>query len=482
MPAPFDMELICMKKHIKYISAAVSLLLMYSAGCVQADNSSSSLTESTAISESDSSSESTADTESDTIRDAETDTDSNTDSAEDTDAQTDSNIQKQQSITADKTDIKLTVGESTSVTAKTSPVEDELVWECSDENIAIADSLGNISAIGEGKCVVTVRAKSDSNIVQSIKVTVIGKKSTSSQSSQTSPTQTTITYLESDEGQSMLAQENMGKSKVQSITPSVDNITVALGQTAQITATVTPINADSFDLTWSSSNDFIAQVDSSGLITANEEGTCTIKVTSVSNPDVSANIDVTVTKPAVSEISDNPELPRQELYIDGILIVNKTYSLPKDYNPGGLTGECAAAFEQLRQGAAEDGINIYLSSGFRSYKTQAQLYNGYVYYYGQAAADTFSARPGHSEHQTGLAIDCNIISDAFIGTPEAEWLAEHCHEYGFIIRYPQGKESITGYKYEPWHIRYIGADNAQRIYESGLTLEEYYGISSSYDY
>ena len=133
-------------------------------------------------------------------------------------------------------------------------------------------------------------------------------------------------------------------------------------------------------------------------------------------------------------------------------------------------------------GAAEDGITIYLSSGFRSYETQNYLYNGYVYYYGQSMADTFSARPGHSEHQTVLAIDCNIISDAFIGTPEAMWLAEHCHEYGFIIRYPQGKESITGYKYEPWHIRYVGEENAQKIFESGLTLEEYFGIDSVYDY
>ena len=100
---------------------------------------------------------------------------------------------------------------------------------------------------------------------------------------------------------------------------------------------------------------------------------------------------------------------------------------------------------------------------------------------------SFSARPGFSEHQTGLAIDVNEISDAFIGTPEAIWLEEHCVEYGFIIRYPQGKQGVTGYKYEPWHIRYVGKDNAKRIHDAAvaagdpyLTLEEYFGITSAY--
>ena len=155
-------------------------------------------------------------------------------------------------------------------------------------------------------------------------------------------------------------------------------------------------------------------------------------------------------------------------------------SMSRSYNPGGLTKECEEAFYRLRQGAAADNVNIYLSSGFRSYDYQSSLYSGYVSYYGTAVADTFSARPGHSEHQTGLAIDCNIVNDSFIGTPEAIWLAEHCHEYGFIIRYPQGKQGVTGYKYEPWHIRYVG-DMAEQIYESGLTLEEYYDLPSQYD-
>ena len=102
--------------------------------------------------------------------------------------------------------------------------------------------------------------------------------------------------------------------------------------------------------------------------------------------------------------------------------------------------------------------------------------------YGQASADTFSARPGHSEHQTGLAIDVNSVDDSFRGTPEAIWLADNCYKYGFIIRYPEGKEGITGYKYEPWHIRYVGSEIAKKVHDAGsnATLEEIYGLSSQY--
>ena len=121
-----------------------------------------------------------------------------------------------------------------------------------------------------------------------------------------------------------------------------------------------------------------------------------------------------------------------------------------------------------------------MSSAFRSYDYQNTLYNNYVSWYGKEQADTFSARAGYSEHQTGLAIDVNTIDDSFAYTPEAVWLAQHAHEYGFIIRYPKGKESITGYQYEPWHIRYLGIETATAVYNSGLTLEEYLGIDSYY--
>jgi len=168
-------------------------------------------------------------------------------------------------------------------------------------------------------------------------------------------------------------------------------------------------------------------------------------------------------------------------YVDGILIVNKTYTVPSSYNPGGLTAECQAAFNRMKADAAKQGIGLWELSGFRSYATQSRLYNNYAASDGYAAADRYSARPGHSEHQTGLAIDVNSLKNSFKNTAEGRWLKAHCAEYGFIIRYPEGKESKTGYIFEPWHIRYIGdVAKAKAITASGLCLEEYYGLNSSY--
>ena len=168
-------------------------------------------------------------------------------------------------------------------------------------------------------------------------------------------------------------------------------------------------------------------------------------------------------------------------YIEGYLVANKTYALPKNYGSG-LTGQTQAAFRTMAAAAAADGLNIYISSGFRSYSYQNSLYNSYVRRDGAKKADTYSARAGHSEHQSGLAFDVNIISDAFIGTPEAIWLADNCYEYGFILRYPQGKSDETGYKYEPWHFRYVGTELAQILYNDGdwITMEDYFGITSEY--
>ncbi|MBE6723731.1 MAG: hypothetical protein E7576_00835 [Ruminococcaceae bacterium] len=167
-------------------------------------------------------------------------------------------------------------------------------------------------------------------------------------------------------------------------------------------------------------------------------------------------------------------------YVDGILIANKTYSLPRDYAPGGLTADCQAALDAMCAGAASDGIVLYPISTYRSYDYQEGLYNRYVERDGKAEADRYSARPGHSEHQTGLAIDLNSLEYAFADTPEGRWIAAHCHEYGFILRYPEGKEDVTGYRYEPWHVRYLGIATASAVAASGLTLEEYLGITSEY--
>ena len=161
-------------------------------------------------------------------------------------------------------------------------------------------------------------------------------------------------------------------------------------------------------------------------------------------------------------------------YINGIMLVNKTHPIPADYNPG-LDSQTYQAYLRLKADAEALGYSMPLLSGFRSYETQRGLYNRYCAEYGQAAADTFSARPGTSEHQTGLAMDVGMIEDWYGDTAAGQWLAANCHKYGFIIRYPQGKEHITGYKYEPWHIRYLGVDVATDVYNSGLTLEEYLG-------
>lgn len=162
----------------------------------------------------------------------------------------------------------------------------------------------------------------------------------------------------------------------------------------------------------------------------------------------------------------------QGTYIKGILIVNKKYSLPANYNPG-VDQTASTALKQLQQAASTAGHNIPLISGFRSYSRQQTLYNNYVARDGQALADTYSARPGHSEHQTGLAFDVGNLDDNYGSTPAGIWLKENCHKYGFIIRYPKGKESITGYQYEPWHIRYVGVEHATKIMNQNITLEEY---------
>ncbi|RUT33359.1 D-alanyl-D-alanine carboxypeptidase family protein [Paenibacillus zeisoli] len=180
------------------------------------------------------------------------------------------------------------------------------------------------------------------------------------------------------------------------------------------------------------------------------------------------------------------------------VLVNKQFGLPDDYEPKDLVypnvpftfsekidkrkmrKEAAAALEEMFAGAEKDGISLAGVSAYRSKKTQTSLFNRYVKKDGLEKAKTYSAVPGYSEHQTGLAIDVSgsdgkcAAESCFGGTKEAEWLKEHAQEYGFIIRYPEGKESITGYKYEPWHIRYVGKDIAQDVTSKGITLEEYY--------
>lgn len=168
-------------------------------------------------------------------------------------------------------------------------------------------------------------------------------------------------------------------------------------------------------------------------------------------------------------------------YVKGILIANKTYSLSNKYAPGELTKETIAAFEKMKKDATKEGINLKIISGYRSYSHQQTLYNNYVKRDGKKEADRYSARPGHSEHQTGFAFDVNSLEQSFGNTKAGKWLSNNCYKYGFVLRYPKGKETITGYMYEPWHFRYIG-EEAKSLYNNGnwLTLEEYLGIDSEY--
>lgn len=179
------------------------------------------------------------------------------------------------------------------------------------------------------------------------------------------------------------------------------------------------------------------------------------------------------------------------------VLVNKQLTLPKDYEPKDLVYPnipfifkekiekrmmrkvAVQALEQMVAGAEKDGIFLAGVSAYRSYATQSAVFNNFVKKDGEAKALTYSAFPGASEHETGLAIDISgsdgkcAALDCFAGSKEAKWLDQNSSEYGFIIRYPNGKESITGYQFEPWHIRYVGAKVSMEIASKGITLEEY---------
>ena len=171
-----------------------------------------------------------------------------------------------------------------------------------------------------------------------------------------------------------------------------------------------------------------------------------------------------------------------------LILVNKYNYLDKYYEPedlveipvgyttwgGYLTEDTWNAFKKMADVAYKEGIDLYSISPYRSYTTQEGLYERYAARDGYEEADTYSARPGFSEHQTGLAIDINSADDSFANTKEAKWLSENAYKYGFILRYPKGKEYITGYQFEPWHYRYVGLDAAKYIYEHDITFEEYY--------
>ncbi len=165
------------------------------------------------------------------------------------------------------------------------------------------------------------------------------------------------------------------------------------------------------------------------------------------------------------------------------LVTSKIPLASSSTNSSRLRQEPAAALQEMAAGAQAVGFKIMHVSGYRSYQYQVSVYNGYVQQYGQAGADKVSARPGTSEHQTGLAVDIGAtnrkceLETCFADTPEGKWLAANAHTFGFILRYPEGKTEVTGYSFEPWHFRYVGKELAAEMNKQGIqTLEEFFGI------
>ena len=188
-----------------------------------------------------------------------------------------------------------------------------------------------------------------------------------------------------------------------------------------------------------------------------------------------------------------PSMDNSKDYSSILLLVNKDNKLDKDYKPDDLTvpnvnfspnsieeehflrKEASTALEELFNAAKKENIYLYALSGYRSFSTQKAIYERTIKQQGRKHADEYVAKPGYSEHQTGLAMDVTTKDSyvVFENTPEARWLSKNAYKYGFIIRYPLGKESITGYSYESWHIRYVGKKASKEIFTKDLVLEQY---------
>lgn len=388
------------------------------------------------------------------------------------------------SLSVGKKDISIAVGGGYApvITASPDTAVTDFYWESENEDIARVSQDGEITGVSEGTAKVTATDRNSGHY---------------------------ITFTVTVEG--VLYPEGMKFSE--------EKVTLEIGQEYQSELVMTPSNiTDKASIYYTTDID-IASVTNEGLITAKSVGTCTIEAYYARDNTIVAYLEVTVIDPFV--ITEKPEESKPEeskpeesgneensnsenssstesgeesevakpvngievidgiTYVQGILIANKTYALPSIYNPG-TDDEAYNALDEMQTAAAKEGIVLYVVSGFRDYDTQEEIYNRYVSYDGKANADRYSARPGHSEHQTGLAFDLNELEESFGETREGKWLAANAHKYGFIIRYPKGKEHITGYMYEPWHVRYLGKDIATKVYNSGLTLEEYLGITSQY--
>ncbi|MBF0737888.1 D-alanyl-D-alanine carboxypeptidase family protein [Staphylococcus arlettae] len=167
--------------------------------------------------------------------------------------------------------------------------------------------------------------------------------------------------------------------------------------------------------------------------------------------------------------------------VNGHVLVNEQYSLPKTYNPG-ESKHARRQLNKLLAQAEKEEIDLKYRSGFRSYEEQQKLIKQAIKQDGRQKAYDYTAKPGHSEHQTGLAFDVGTdaplsnFKKEFGHSKEGRWLAKHAKQYGFIIRYPKGEENWTGYEYEPWHLRYVGDSLAHTIHEEQTSLEKYYNL------
>lgn len=199
--------------------------------------------------------------------------------------------------------------------------------------------------------------------------------------------------------------------------------------------------------------------------------------------DVNMNLDF----PFYENIGTSPDLNNVQI------LCNKYFALPDDFTPQDivdvpseyyvndgkeyrLNEEALNAFISMSDAAKEEGLSLKIISAYRSNSYQSRLYEKYKAKSSQAEADRYSARPGHSEHETGFGIDINDVAQAFEKTDEFKWLQKNAHLFGYILRYPKGLDYLTGYMYEPWHYRYLGTDLATKVHQSGLTYDAYYAM------
>ena len=383
--------------------------------------------------------------------------------------------------------LSLDGGEEQKVEAKLTPADAKdvkLSWKSADTDVATVDKNGVVKGVNTGETTVTL-TDSVTGLSKDITVTVNGLELPES--------------MKFDKG----------------------SVTVEVGDVYNSVLKFTPEDITYTGAIYYTSDSSVASVTNEGVITAKSAGNCTIEAYYENDYRLVATMEVTVIDsfPITSQETTAPETPSPETtipdtepepepetdppasstpapapeysgshkmevidgitYFDGVMIANKTYTLPASYNPG-VQPEAMDAFYDMQAAAAADGISLWILSSFRSYEDQDVIYNRYVAQDGRDAADTYSSRPGHSDHQTGYTFDLNSLEQDFQYDPAGQWLDKNCYKYGFIIRYPKGKESSTGYMYEPWHVRYIGVDLATKVTQSGLSLEEYFGITSQY--